>query len=235
MSTSRDGIVEELELFAGAANWKTYMARSLAPFICGDVAEVGAGIGGTTQILAGVPGIRTWLAIEPDEAMIAQLQQAIAQAPVPAKAQTGVLADLPREPSFDTIVYIDVLEHIEHDSGELADAFARLRPGGRIVVLCPAWPRLYTPFDRAIGHFRRYTKASLRAVAVDGMVEKAAYYLDAVGVLASLANKVALRQSMPTAGQVRLWDRLMIPLSQVVDPLIGRTLGKSIVVVWSDR
>ena len=144
----------------------------------------------------------------------------------------GTLADLPEGQRFDTALYVDVLEHIEEDRGELAGAAARLRTGGRIVVLSPAYPFLFSEFDRAIGHFRRYTKGMLRRLTPPGMRIEAEFYLDRVGMLASLANRAMLRQAQPTLRQVLFWDRVLVPLSRLLDPLTGRRFGRSVVTVW---
>lgn len=232
---SLDYAGQELETFALAANWKGYVRAKLAPFIVGDVAEVGAGLGETTRALIPSPLARSWTAIEPDAAM-AQSIRARAEAgdflrPVDVHATT--LAQLPKGKDFDTVIYIDVLEHIEQDRAELSAALARLRPGGRIVVLSPAYQFLYSEFDRAIGHFRRYTAKQLRALTPSGASIEASFYLDSVGMIASAANKLLLRQKMPGRGQVLTWDRLMVPLSRLIDPLVGRSFGRSVIVVWT--
>jgi hypothetical protein len=59
-----------------------------------------------------------------------------------------------------------------------------------------------------------------------------ARYLDAVGLLASLANRLVLRSALPTASQIRAWDRFMVPMSRIVDPLLGYLAGKTVVAVW---
>ena len=59
-----------------------------------------------------------------------------------------------------------------------------------------------------------------------------AFYLDGVGMLASLANRAMLRQSLPTLRQVLFWDRVLVPLSRLLDPLTGRSFGRSVVTVW---
>lgn len=234
-STVIDYVGDELTLFASAHNWKRYLRGAIAAYISGNVAEVGAGLGATTRALAGVPGVTHWTCIEPDPAMIAQISETTRDLALdyPVEAKAGTLADFPREPRFDTILYIDVLEHIEDDRAELIEAVLRLRPGGRIVVLAPAWPRLYSPFDTAVGHFRRYTRTMLRHVAPPGTCEAAAFYLDSVGMMASVANTALLAQRMPTARQIAMWDRLMVPLSRLLDPIVFRTFGKSVVIVWS--
>jgi hypothetical protein len=118
---------------------------------------------------------------------------------------------------------------------DTADAAAHLLNGGRIIVLGPAWPHLYSPFDHKIGHHRRYTKGSLKILHLDGLQVETAFYLDSVGYLASLANKTILKQSMPTTRQIIVWDRFMVPVSRVLDPLIFWIFGRSVVTVWSKR
>ncbi len=232
--TNIDYIGDELEFFAEATNWKNYLRQALSPYLSGEVAEVGAGRGATTRVLAGVKSVTGWTAIEPDPDMADLLRQEQAAGDLLGvhEVHGGTLADLPAEPRFDTVIYIDVLEHIEDDRGETALAAARLRPGGRLVVLAPAWQTLFSPFDMAVGHFRRYTRETLRAVAPAGFYEEAAFYLDSVGLIASLANKLLLKQSMPRKRQIKTWDRLMVPVSKVLDRMILRSVGRSVVLVW---
>ena len=60
----------------------------------------------------------------------------------------------------------------------------------------------------------------------------AEFYLDGVGMLASFANRAMLRQAQPTMRQVLFWDRVLVPLSRLLDPLTGRSFGRSVVTVW---
>jgi SAM-dependent methyltransferase len=227
-------IGDELTIFALAKNWKAYFADLLAPYIAGRVAEVGAGLGATTEALCDPTRVRTWLCIEPDRTMAAELQhrRALGQLPDQCVVFSGFLADLPAEPQFDTILYIDVLEHIEDDRHELETAASRLTAQGRIIVLSPAWPHLYSPFDRKIGHHRRYTKPRLAALDIAGLDVEAAYYADCAGYCASLANRLLLRQTLPSQAQVLFWDRWLVPVSRLMDPFVGWKLGRSVIAIW---
>ena len=223
----------ELELFAGATRWKSYLADQVAPFLGEEVLEVGAGLGGTTKRLCrGVE--RRWVCLEPDEGLAGRLSGAIDSGELPAccRVEVGTLERLAREPAFDTLLYIDVMEHIEDDAGELARAGEFLRPGGHVVVLSPAHQWLYSPFDKAIGHYRRYTKSTLRALTPTGLDLVRLSYLDTVGLIASAGNRLFLRSAMPNPSQIAVWDRYMVRLSRVVDPLIGYSAGKSVLGVW---
>jgi SAM-dependent methyltransferase len=235
MSTERDYEGGELDLFLAARNWKAYWSRKIRPHIGQTVLEVGAGFGSNTPYLyAG--SHRRWLCLEPDAALAARIPQHLSAHPWAhaIEIHVGTLQDIPIEERFDTLLYIDVLEHIEDDRAELRRALAHLAPGGRIVVLSPAHQWLYTPFDRAIGHFRRYTKASLRACTPPGARLLELYYLDAVGLLASSANRLLLQQSMPTPAQIVVWDRWLVTNSLWLDPLLGFNLGKTVVGVWTN-
>src|SRR4030095_6567977 len=126
----------ELELFEHAVHWKRYFADYLRPYISGDVLEVGAGSGGTTRHLCRGTE-RSWTCLEPDPAL---LETARLRSRDPAwdnlsfRWQVGTVMDLPPTARFDTILYVDVLEHIEDDAGELTSALSHLTQGGHLVV-----------------------------------------------------------------------------------------------------
>lgn len=225
----------ELQLFANATNWKAYMRNKLQPYISGSVAEVGAGIGATTANLCDPSQVVDWLCIEPDPAQSETIRAMIRRGDLPdcCSVQTGVLNEVDSHRSFDTIIYIDVLEHIESHREEAQLAFNKLRPGGRMVVLGPAYPFLFSKFDEAVGHHRRYTLKSLRAVAPTGANEATAFYLDSLGLMMSLANKLFLKQGQPTPGQIETWDRLVVPASRLLmDKVTFHKAGRSAVIVW---
>jgi SAM-dependent methyltransferase len=226
-------IGSELELFSQAVHWKSYLLSQIAPHLGDEVLEVGAGIGATTGALC-KRNHRGWLCLEPDATLAGQLRGALDAGKLPkcCSLKIGTTQDIEPNRQFDSVIYIDVLEHIEDDAGELRRAATLLKPGGRLVVLCPAHQSLYTAFDKAIGHFRRYNKKMMAAAGPPSLEQVQLNYLDSVGLLASGANKMLLRQGMPTVGQVRLWDRVMVRLSRVVDPLVGHRMGKSILAVW---
>jgi len=224
----------ELELFQHAVNWKRYYAGEIRQYINGDVLEVGAGIGATSRFLCDVRH-SSWTCLEPDPALARRLLDDLAttRLPAPAVVREGTIRMLPPEASFDTILYIDVLEHIDDDRGELRESAQRLRRGGYLIVLAPAHMWLFSPFDRAIGHFRRYTRRSLVEAGPAGLALVRAFYLDTVGMLASLGNRLVLRAAHPNARQIRFWDSRLVPASRVVDRLTGRRAGKTVVAVWT--
>jgi SAM-dependent methyltransferase len=223
----------ELKLFAQADRWKRYWISQLRPYIRGAVLEVGAGIGANTLRLRN-GSERRWICLEPDPQLAATLREQLAGTPLEPTTEvvTGTLNALGPADRFDSILYIDVLEHIEDDRGELERAAGHLGPGGHLIVLAPAHAWLFSPFDQAIGHFRRYTARALGGLTPPGVRLASAFYLDSVGLLASAANRLLLRQSLPSARQIHMWDSLMVPCSRLVDPFTGYRAGKSVIAVW---
>lgn len=224
----------ELELFQHAKNWKKYFSKKIQPFIKGRVLEIGAGIGATTLLLNNGT-VPSWLMLEPDIEMANSLQNKLARNELPANTslKNGTINSISN--SFDTIIYIDVLEHIEADAAELKNAFALLNPGGHIIVLSPAFQFIFNPFDKAIGHFRRYSRKMLKELSPDGSILISNRYYDTVGYFAALVNKFFLRQHYPSVKQVLLWDRWMIPVSRLSDKIFFHSFGKSIIAIWQKK
>jgi SAM-dependent methyltransferase len=220
----------ELALLAHAVRWKAYLRDLLAADLRGDVLEVGAGQGATTRALRG-GGVASWLCLEPDAVLARGLERAFADEPA-VSAQAGTIASLASASAFDVILYVDVLEHVEDDREELARAAAHLRPGGALIVVAPSHAFLFSPFDRAIGHHRRYSRRTLAAAGPGGLHLERLLDLDAAGFLASLGNRLVLRRAMPTLAQILFWDRRLVPVSRVVDAWLGFRAGKSLLAVW---
>jgi len=222
----------ELELFSAVRNWKSYWSQQIRPFLGGDILEVGAGIGSNTLILD-PGGDGRWVCLEPDADLFAGLIKTLAKAPRRRAYEPvcGTLQSLNGQ-QFDTIVYIDVLEHIEDDREELQRATLYLRSKGHLIVLSPAHQYLFTPFDAAIGHFRRYNRSMLRRISPPCLSFTRLRYVDSLGLFASAANVLFLRQSMPSSAQLRFWDQWIVPISRVLDPCFRYNIGKSLVAVW---
>ena len=222
----------ELMIFAKADKWKRYFSEFITPFLGQKVLEVGAGIGATTKILC--KDHIDWLCLEPDPALLGEIEEKILNAELPAgcRTSTGFVSDLDEESLFNAILYIDVLEHIEDDRDELANAARHLVPGGKLIVLSPAYEALYSPFDKAIGHYRRYNRSSMAALTPDGCSIARLIYLDSIGVFLSLANRFMLQQRTPTDEQIQFWSNNIVPISKVFDRLTGYNFGRSILCIW---
>jgi ubiquinone/menaquinone biosynthesis C-methylase UbiE len=227
---------KELELFQHASVWKKYFAGFIKPYLDGNVLEVGAGIGGTTEFLCDSRQ-ESWICLEPDQQLFEKLKSRINSDQLPSSciAMKGTIHDLDPNQKFNAILYIDVLEHIADDATELAKAGALLSDEGYMIVLCPAHQSIYSAFDKSIGHHRRYNKASLKRVVPRYLHQTKLRYLDSIGFLASLMNKYMLHQPLPTLRQIKIWDNWMIPISRIADLLSFYSTGRSVLGVWQKR
>lgn len=224
---------QELALFAHATHWKKYYTSIIRPYFGKRVMEVGAGVGATTAVMCDGRQ-QEWVCLEPDPILRKQIDLLISGKKLPACCVTrgGFVVELAAGEAFDTFIYIDVLEHIEADRAELESAAARLAPGGRLIVLSPAFNFLYSPFDKSIGHHRRYDKKMYQALTPqDCRIEKL-LYLDAVGTATSLVNRLILSQSLPTIDQILFWDRRLIPITKWMDRLVCYSFGRSLLGIW---
>lgn len=223
----------ELKLFRDAINWKRYLFSSIYPMTVGsDVLEVGAGLGGTTAILE-TGDEKSWVCLEPDPGLLTAINNAITiSSKNKVQVLCGTIDDIPEGSSYDTILYVDVLEHIFDDTAEIQKAAQLLRKGGKLVIIAPAMQWLFSEFDKNIGHFRRYDKKSLLSLTPECLKVNKIRYLDSIGLIASLGNVLFLRQNEPSHKQIQFWDRYFVKLSMYFDPILRYSIGKSILCVW---
>jgi 2-polyprenyl-3-methyl-5-hydroxy-6-metoxy-1,4-benzoquinol methylase len=224
----------ELEIFALATNWKRYVGKRTAPFIGKSVLDVGAGLGDAAVYLA-TSACQSWLYLEPDSYFFDIIQAKIISGELPAICDVllGTTRTFQQDKLlFDTILYMDVLEHVEDDRSELSRASNLLKDHGFLIIIVPAHPFLYSPFDKRIGHHRRYVKKHFRRICPAEFKIVRLDYLDSVGIVASLANRLFLRNTMPTRKQIDFWDKIMVPISRIIDPLLFNRIGKSLLAVF---
>lgn len=200
--------------------------------LTGEVLEVGAGIG--INLLDLSRSAQRWTALEPDPNLFTQLQQTIQLHKLKnIDAIHGTLDQIAEDRKFDNILYVDVLEHIQEDRTEIEKAASKLKSGGHLVILAPAHQQLFSEFDQSIGHYRRYDRQSLGALAPPSLQMIRMRYLDSMGALLSFSNRFFLHQAYPSLRQILFWDRVIIPISKILDGVLGYRFGKSILAIWT--
>jgi SAM-dependent methyltransferase len=220
---------KELEAMSSAVNYHRWIIDEFAPYLGGDVAEVGAGIGTMSQLILANP-VRRLHAFEPSSNMFPKLAEELRE-DSRAVAVNEFFGAKQAGKGFDTIVYINVLEHVEDDRAELSHAWQALKPGGHLLVFVPALQWLYSEFDKQVGHFRRYNRDALAADAraAGFAVEKASYF-DAAGVMPWYINFVLLRRPMGS-GSVSLYDKVAVPAIRFLENIVTPPIGKNILLV----
>ena len=222
-SVLQDQVLEDL---AEAVNYRRWLVDLALPHLGDDPLEVGSGLGlyAADWRAAGVPRLTV---SEADTGRLQVLRERFAADPSVTVRELAV--PIVEHASHSAVVAYNVLEHIEDDVGALRAFRGLVRPGGRIVVLVPAFPSALGRFDRAIGHHRRYRKGSLRAVAeAAGLDVEVLRYVNCVGLLGWYVV-VKLLRGRPRAGLLlRVYDAAVVPLLRRLEarwePLVGQSL-----------
>ncbi|NCA70771.1 MAG: class I SAM-dependent methyltransferase [Sphingobacteriia bacterium] len=218
---------------ADADNYTRWILSELQPFFGRSLLEVGLGHGGYRQRLP--TGIEyLGLDIDPDCVARAQARHGTDDYLVADVTDPGLAARLsPR--GIDTVLCINVLEHIDRDESAVDALLAILPPGGHLLVLVPAFPALYSDLDRMAGHVRRYTFADVPRLARANATVVRQRYFNAVGGAGWWVNKALRHSSLDSSavnGQIRLFDRFVVPLARGVDHLTRGVFGQSLICVF---
>lgn len=220
---------KDLEAMSFAKNYHKWILAEFSPYLGSSVAEVGAGVGSFSTLVLET-SINSLVAFEPSQNMYPLLQEALSK-DKRARAINDFFGRANAGQRFDSILYVNVLEHIEDDVSELAKACDALAPKGHLLIFVPALPWLYSEFDRQVGHFRRYMKKDLVKLARrSGLSVVKARYFDAAGIIPWYINFVLLKNSM-SSGSVSLYDRLVVPAMRVMERLVPIPVGKNLLLV----
>jgi SAM-dependent methyltransferase len=215
---------EWLERLEEAANFTRWVTDEIRPFLRGRALEIGCGTGTYTELLA--DRCEEVVAVDIDPAFAARTRARFKGQPR-VRVIEGDARLLPELGSFDTILMLDVLEHIADDVATLRSLRDRLSNDGRLVLKVPASPALYGTLDAAIGHHRRYSRRALAHAAAEAGLELIACRpFNLAAAPGWWLNGRVLKRTHPPHTQLRLYDRL-VPLFRAVDRLTGPPLGTS--------
>ncbi len=208
---------EILGRLSRAPRFNSWMADEIRPFCGRRVLEIGSGTGNLTRRL--VPR-DAYVASDVNPLYLQTLRGLTADRPYLDVTLTDITRgeSFPTVPGgFDTVVCLNVVEHVDDDVGALANLRRVLAPGGRAVVLVPRGPGLFGTLDEVLGHHRRYTESSLRRVALDaGFEVKRILPFNRVGTPAWWLNAKLLRRRHFGLGQIVLLN-LLTPIFRLVD------------------
>jgi SAM-dependent methyltransferase len=220
---------DTLDNLDGAENYARWIFGLLEPFLGEEILEVGAGHGTFTQLLSERRG--RVVATDLSERCVRVLRDRFYSLPnvEVVRGDTRICAGLG---PFDTVILINVLEHIEDDDAALRHLWESLKPGGRLALWVPAFPVLYAEFDRKVGHFRRYHLRGLTSqLSSAGFTVVKVRYANAIGAVAWLAVARLLRGTPTRRRSVELFDRYGVPVVRWLESRRPPPFGQSIFAV----
>lgn len=226
-----DSVSHSLAILSAVYHYNHWIFDSVREHLGGDVVEVGAGVGNITQFLLNANRL---VCLEPFAAYREYLQKRFAKhlnvEIHPLAIEQVPNADVPAG-SFDSVVCLNVLEHVADHVGALRNMGRLVRPGGNVIVFVPALPFLFGEMDRAMGHLRRYTKRSLRqAFLAAGLRPTRARYVNLVGVAGWWWNGRVRKKATIPASATLLFDRL-VPILSAMERICPPLIGQSVLVV----
>jgi SAM-dependent methyltransferase len=223
----------DLEAMSFALNYHRWIVAQFAPYLGDTIAEVGAGSGSVSKLLL-QQNVKQLFAFEPSDNLFPFLANELKQE-TRANAVNDFFHPRHGKQRFDAVAYINVLEHIDDDRSELANAFEALRANGHVLLFVPALAWLYSEHDKEIGHVRRYTKSGLGSLVQQaGFTIVKARYFDVVGILPWYVNFVLLRNSIG-GRSVALYDKIVVPLMRRIETAIPPPIGKNVLLVGRKR
>src|ERR1700723_1036991 len=208
---------EILQRLNRAPRFTRWMADVIQPYTGNRILEIAAGI--STLTLNLVPRTLYW-ATDVNSEYLDSLERLRANRPYLSVAYVDATSadSFPVEPSFDTVIFLNVLEHIADDLGALRNVRDALESGGRAIVLVPNGPGLFGTLDEVLGHCRRYTETQLVEVAqAAGLKVERILKFNRAGVVAWWLNGRILRRTTFGLGQIRLLN-LLTPIFLLIDP-----------------
>jgi len=216
-----------LKYFDLANNYRKYQIDLIKPYMKGEILEVGPGNG---QVIENFIHKNKITLIEPEKYFFNILKKKFKKKNI--KILRCKIHSLKKK--FDTILYSDVLEHINNDIDELNNAKKLLKKNGHLIIIVPAFQKLYSSFDKKVSHMKRYEKKDFfefsKKYKVNIVLVK---YFDCIGYIILIMSKFFNFNNKSTVLGIKIWNSL-IPLSKFLDKIFysSNIIGKSLICVY---
>jgi SAM-dependent methyltransferase len=228
----------ELEAMSEASNYQRWILRIFAPYLGRHLVEVGAGLGSFSELIVTHHACETLSLVEPSGEMYQQLDARARRMPTMPSVRVYHASFPEAAPlitarhSPDSIIYVNVLEHIEDDKAELDAVYRVLSDHGRVFLFVPALAWLYGAFDERVGHRRRYAKDELEEkLRRAGFQLIVSAYFDLVGVAPWWIKYRLLKSATLEPAGVRFYDRYIVPAARRFESVVKPPIGKNLIIV----
>ncbi|HET6646752.1 MAG TPA: methyltransferase domain-containing protein [Pyrinomonadaceae bacterium] len=229
---------KELEAMSGASNYHRWILEIFKPYLGKHLVEVGAGIGSFSDLILKHHLCESLSLVEPSDSMYDRLAIHAQELNTNVQIDTYHGTFIEAAPLIksrhlpDSILYVNVLEHIADDEGELKAVYQTLSERGRVFIFVPALTWLFGNFDSRLGHFRRYSKAEL-----EGKLRKAGFkilqssYFDFPGIGPWWVKYCLMKFDTMESGAVRFYDRFIVPTVRRIESVVTMPLGKNVIAI----
>ncbi len=221
----------ELENFDRAHIWRKYIFFLIKKYFKDDLLEVGAGIGSFTKNY--FDKFSNISLTELDENNLNELKKKFGD-----NKNIKIFNNFTKNlhDNFNTIIYLNVLEHIKNDIDEINESLKKLNTGGHLIFLVPAGNKLYGKFDKAVGHFRRYELDFFKKNKFQNGDVIDLYRLDCLGYFLYFINQLIFKnETYPSKLKIFIWDKFFTPLTIIFDRLSNYKFGKNIMCIIKKR
>ena len=219
---------KELEIFDKATIWRKFIYALTKKFLSDGMLEIGAGLGSFTANY--YKNLQKIVLTDLDEENIKILKKKFSE-------EKNITINSKRinelEGKFNTIIYLNVLEHIKNDLDEINSALNKLNTGGHLIILVPAHQNLFSKFDEAIGHHKRYNIEFFKFNKFENAKIQKLLFLDLVGYILYFLNKIFFKEEVyPSKLKILLWDKIFSPITIVLDYITRYKFGKNILCIY---
>jgi len=216
-----------------ATRYNRWIVEAFAEALQGTILEVGFGHQGLRPLL---PRGVNYIGIDVDEEVVREARCGLPEwQVVQADISDTSLPQLLAGTRVDTVLCVNVLEHVADDRAAIINLLSCLQPGGQLCLFVPAFSGLYNDLDRLAGHLRRYRTGDVEALVPEGLGRMARVeYFNPVGGLGWWLNGLLRHEELSARAvrhQVQVFDRLILPVSRALNPLTRRVFGQSVLAI----
>lgn len=231
---------DTLETISKARHFNKWMYDTIHPFIKGNILEIGSGVG----------NISHFIVLNFNTVTLSDYNQDYCKGLKDQFSRNGNVKDIYsldlQHPDFtvfyknlqhkyDTVILLNVIEHLKNDAKAVENCHFLLKAGGNLIVLAPAYNFLYSKLDKAIGHYRRYSAASLASLFNKKAFEMVcSQYFNLLGAGGWLFFNRIMRKKKIEGNSMALFDK-MVPLAKSLDHLTGHKAGLSAIAVGKKK
>lgn len=223
-----------LDRLSTIKNYYSWILQEFQPFLGKRILEVGAGIGTFTKSILSVKEVEKIFLLEPAEELREHLKDNFRdnnKIEIISSQAEDMSPESIRDMNIDTVVFVNVLEHIENDADVLRKFSAGLKPGSQILTFSPAFKLLYAHIDATAGHYRRYTKKEIREkLEIAGLEVIHLRYFNLLGFFSWFLFAKLLKANDFSERGLKLYDSI-IPFLQKMERLISPPFGQSVIAI----